>query len=55
MSHIVHAKVGPHRGDNFDALNGSAKVFAATLEATFDAVLRSQDAPRVSSAAIASW
>ena len=46
----LHAEIGPHRGDDFDALYGSTRAFVATSGSLFEAVLRSQDPPRVSSA-----
>lgn len=50
MSRIVHVEVDPHRGDDFDALYDSTRAFVAMSGASFEVVLRSQDAPRVSSA-----
>ena len=50
MNHIVHAEIGLHRGGDFDAFHGSAKAVIATFGASIEAVLRNQDAPRVSSA-----
>jgi hypothetical protein len=50
MNHIVRAEVGVSCRADSDALDGSARAFSAAFEAPFEAVLHSQDAPRVSSA-----
>lgn len=50
MSPIRHGELGSRCGVRFDALSGRTQARVAVLEASFEAVLRAQDAPRVSSA-----
>ena len=46
----LHAEIGPYGDDDFGSLYGGTRGSAARSGASFEAVLRSQDAPRVSSA-----